>query len=312
MRHSNDRILCGILNINKPAGITSRDVVNAVSRSCKGVKVGHAGTLDPIATGVLVVGLGQATRLVEYVQRMTKTYRATIRLGVTSDTLDVEGNVVPVESASPVGIAQVRSAVAAQAGPIEQVPPQYSALKVAGRRAYEFARAGRPVELRPRKVTIHRIDVINYEWPLLEADVECSSGTYIRSIARDIGAQLGCGGIVERLTRTRIGHFVLEDAIALEAIQPSTLASLLRSPEEAVRALPRIELSRPEVSAVVQGQPIQVDPTRAATLPCGEVAMSDEAGELVGIAAFDPCKGSLAPTRVLARGPQSCAPLPES
>ncbi len=228
MPPSESRPLSGLLNLNKPIGVTSRDVVDRVSRPLRKVKVGHAGTLDPLASGVLVVCVGPATRLIEYVQRMPKTYRAVVRLGATSDTLDADGTVVEAENPPVPTECQVREALASQVGTIEQLPPQYSALRVGGRRAYDLARAGREVELAPRPVEVHRIDLRLYEWPRIEVEVHCGSGTYIRSIARDVGEALGCGGLIEVLTRTAIGPFLLPDALDPEALTSETLPGLLR------------------------------------------------------------------------------------
>src|SRR4051812_836312 len=184
MSKPNDAVYCGLLNLNKPIGVTSRDVVDRVSRPLRKVKVGHAGTLDPLASGVLVVCVGAATRLIEYVQRQTKTYRTVVRLGARSDTHDADGLVTPVDGASDPGLDAVRAAIATQVGTIPQKPPEYSALKVEGRRAYDLARAGQSVDLAARPVTIHRVDLLGYEWPRLELEVECEGGTYVRSIAR--------------------------------------------------------------------------------------------------------------------------------
>ena len=205
----NDR--SGVLNLNKPGGMTSRDVVDLVSRPLRKakVKVGHAGTLDPLATGVLVVCVGSATRLIEYVQRMPKAYRTVVLLGARSDTLDADGKVEAVEDPPIPTEAEVRSALLTQVGTISQMPPQFSALKVEGKRAYDLAREGQAVELAARPVRIDQVELISYAWPRLELQVDCGSGTYIRSIARDIGEILGCGGLVEVLTRTRIGPFRL-------------------------------------------------------------------------------------------------------
>ena len=195
-----DSGLRGILNVNKPSGPTSRDVVNRVARILRRVKVGHAGTLDPLASGVLIVCIGSATRLIEFVQRMPKTYRTVIRLGARSDTLDADGRVTEVEQPRIPDEGEVRRAVACQVGEISQVPPDYSALKVQGRRAHDLARSGQAVDLAPRTVRIDRIELVAYSWPRLELEIDCGGGTYIRSIARDVGEALGCGGLVEVLT----------------------------------------------------------------------------------------------------------------
>ena len=208
------REFSGFLNLNKPAGLTSRDVVDRVLRSLpRRTKAGHAGTLDPLATGVLVVAIGPGTRLIEAVQAQAKVYRTVVRLGACSDTLDADGAIEETPNPPRPTETDIQTALAPQIGTIEQVPPAYSALKVQGKRAYDLARSGQNVTLEPRKVRIDRIDVQNYEWPLVELVVACGAGTYIRSIARDLGESLGCGGLVQVLTRTRIGRFRIEDAV---------------------------------------------------------------------------------------------------
>jgi tRNA pseudouridine55 synthase len=289
----------GILNLNKPSGVTSRDVVNRVTRLWRGVKVGHAGTLDPLASGVLVVCVGAATRLIEYVQRMPKTYRTVIRLGARSDTLDADGRVVAEES-PPVPVEDdVRAALLGQLGTIEQQPPDFSALKVKGRRAYDLARAGEAVELAPRAVRIDRIDLLNYDWPRLELEIECGSGTYIRSIARDVGETLGCGGLVEILTRTAIGSFRLDEALDPLTLTAETLPGLLRPALEAVAALPRLMLSAEQVGAIVQGRSLALDAFSEAASLVGEIALIGPDGELVAIAEVAATSGWLCPRRVL-------------
>jgi tRNA pseudouridine55 synthase len=299
MTKNQPRPPCGVLNLNKPAGLTSRDVVNRVSRPLRGTKVGHAGTLDPLASGVLVVCVGPATRLIEYVQRLPKTYRTVVRLGARSDTLDADGRVVEVADATVPAEAAVRSALAGQVGTILQEPPQFSALKVEGRRAYDLARAGREVELAARPVTIHRIEVLGYAWPRLELEIECGGGTYIRSIARDVGEALGCGGLVEVLVRTRIGPFALADALDPLVLSAASLPALLKPALEAVPGLPRLVLSAEEVAAVAQGRSLalgrQINPPST-----GEVALIDPEGTLVAIAEADPAADRIVPRRVLA------------
>ena len=194
------------LNLNKPAGVTSRDVVDMVCKAAGTKSVGHAGTLDPLATGVLVCGIGKATKLVEYVQRMTKTYRAEFTLGQTSDTDDTEGAVTPTADAVAPPTEELERALAKFRGLVKQTPPAYSAVKVAGRRAYELARKGKPVDLSPRQVLIHGVRLHRYEWPTLDVEIQCGSGTYIRSIARDLGMMLRTGGLMSKLVRTAIAR----------------------------------------------------------------------------------------------------------
>ncbi|MCA9033991.1 MAG: tRNA pseudouridine(55) synthase TruB, partial [Planctomycetaceae bacterium] len=200
--------LFGVININKPEGITSRDVVNRVQKLVRPEKCGHAGTLDPMATGVLLVCVGPATRLISYLQDTTKVYEADFLLGQTSNTDDITGEVASVQlKASPPARKSVQAALDQMTGSIAQVPPSFSAVHVNGRRAYDLARRGEAVELVAREVQIDSIEIIRYEWPQLTVKVSCGSGTYIRSIARDLGEALGCGGLMSRLVRTRVGRF---------------------------------------------------------------------------------------------------------
>lgn len=220
----------GLLVIDKPAGMTSRDVVNRVQRWFpRGTKVGHTGTLDPLATGVLVICVGAATKLADVVQAMGKSYRSQFRLGATSDTDDADGTVALVADAAPPTEEMVRTALAGFVGVVEQLPPAYSALKVAGRRAHDLARRGEAVELKPRPVRIDAVRLLGYEWPFVEVEVDCGKGTYIRSIARDLGAKLGVGGLVATLRRTRVGPFTADQGIGLD-ISWEEARKQLRSP----------------------------------------------------------------------------------
>lgn len=287
---------CGILCLNKPNGVTSRAVVDRVVRPLgRKVKAGHAGTLDPLASGVLVVCVGAATRLIEYVQRQPKTYRTVVLLGARSDTHDADGTVTPDPDAVAPTAAAVAAAVAGQVGMIRQKPPEYSALKVEGRRAYDLARAGEAVDLAPRPVTVHRIDLLSYDWPRLALEIECGGGTYIRSIARDVGEALGCGGLVEVLVRTRIGAFTLTDAVDPSTLSAATIAASLRPAAEAVAALPMIRVTAEQVADVARGRALNM-----AGLPACEVALLGPDGLLVAVAEADPVTGRVAPRRVLA------------
>src|SRR6266568_1984498 len=208
----------GLLVLDKPGGMTSREAVNQIQRRLpRGTKIGHTGTLDPLATGVLVVCLGHATRLAEYVQAMSKTYRSTFLLGATSDTDDVDGRITAMPTVQPPDRQQLEYRLAEFIGPIEQTPPAYSAVKVGGQRAHDLAREGTDVKLKARQVTVSRIDILSYVWPHLELEVRCGKGTYIRSLARDLGARLGCGGLVATLRRTAVGQFTAEQGIPPDA-----------------------------------------------------------------------------------------------
>jgi len=269
----------GLLNIHKPSGITSRDVVNRVQRLVRGVKVGHAGTLDPLATGVLVVALGPATRLVEYVQRMPKTYFGTFLLGRSSDTEDIEGTVV--ESVDPPRPTrqEVDAALPAFLGTIQQLPPAFSALKVQGQRAYELARRGEHVELQSRPVEIHGLAVVRYEYPELELEVHCGSGTYIRSLGRDIARSLGTAAVMSALRRTAIGVFRIAEALDFDSLTLAVIESKLQPPSLAVAQLPAALLSEDEARRLANGLPVR----NRWGWTADEVAALDGQGRLVAI-----------------------------
>ncbi len=264
--------------------------------------MGHAGTLDPLASGVLVVCVGAATRLIEYVQRMPKTYRTVVRLGARSDTDDAEGEVVVADSPRVPSPVELRAAAGDLVGTIAQRPPEFSAIKVAGRRSYDLARAGKAVELQARPVTVYRLDVLSYDWPRAELEVECAGGTYIRSLARDLGDALGCGGLVEVLVRTGIGPFTLDNAIDLESLDPARLAASLRPPVDALGAMPQVAISADEVRAILQGRPIEPVSLSDESVPAGEVALIGPDDRLVAIAEYARSTGRASPRRVLIDG----------
>ena len=291
----------GLLVVNKPRGLTSRAVVDRVARLVGRVKVGHAGTLDPLASGILVVCVGPATRLVEEVHGLPKSYRTVVLLGARSDTLDADGQIEYVEDSSVPSPDEVAAAAATLVGNVDQVPPDYSALKVGGRRAYDLARAGQCVELAPRRVRIDRIEVIRYEWPRLELAIDCGSGTYIRSIARDVGEALGCGGLVEVLVRTRIGPFTLDGAVELDRLTAESLPGLLRPAVEAVAGLPRIVLDPDQVAAVADGRRLPAGAPGLAAVPPGPIALVDADGQLVALAEADTANGWVQPRKVFVR-----------
>ncbi len=244
----------GLLVIDKPAGMTSRDAVNYVERTLpRGTKVGHTGTLDPLATGVLVVCVGQATRLADDVQAMGKGYAATVRLGATSSSDDADGDVTEVADAHAPTRAEVEAACARLVGVVEQLPPQVSALKIDGRRAHDLARKGVAVPVQPRTVHVKSIAVTDYDWPRVELAVECGKGTYVRSIARDLGASLGCGGYVTALRRTHVGPFAVGQGVGVDA-SLATLTASLRPMADGVRELPAVRVSEGEAKALFQGQ----------------------------------------------------------
>lgn len=268
----------GILTINKPIGWTSRDAVNRVERLVRPAKAGHAGTLDPIATGVLVVCIGQATRLIEYVQQMAKQYRAGFLLGRRSPSDDVETEAEQVPDARIPSLSQIEAALPRLSGAILQRPPAYSALKVEGRRAYKLARRGEQPELAPRPVEVYRLAVASYEYPRLELDVRCSSGTYIRALGRDLAESLGTAAVMCDLVRSAVGDFRLADAIDPGALTEQTISERLVSPEVAVTHLPTAVVTDEQVALLGRGQLLAND-----ELSGNAVAAIDGRGRLVAI-----------------------------
>lgn len=269
----------GLLNLNKPSGITSRRVVDRVQRLVKPAKVGHAGTLDPLASGVLVVGVGPATRLVEYVQEMHKHYRATFLLGRTSTTEDVEGEVTLLSGAAPPARGELEQAARELSGRIEQRPPSFSALNVSGQRAYKLARAGQEVKLAPRTVHVYRLEITGYDYPELRLEVECSGGTYVRSLGRDLAERAGTAAVMSGLVRTAIGPFTLADAIDPETLSAATLANHLLPPILAVRGrMVELSLSPAELARVAHGQTIALSGVQA-----DRCAVVDAAGRLAAV-----------------------------
>jgi tRNA pseudouridine55 synthase len=288
----------GILVVDKPRGMTSRAVVDRVLRLVGRVKVGHAGTLDPLASGVLVVCIGPATRLVEEIQALPKSYRTVVRLGARSDTLDADGRIECVENPRVPSPDELAPALAPLVGDVDQVPPEYSALKIGGRRAYDLARSGHAVALAARRVRIDRIAVIRYAWPHLELEIDCGSGTYIRSIARDVGEALGCGGLVDVLVRTRIGPFSLAAAADLDGLSAGSVASWLRPAVEAVAGLPRLVLDPNQVAAIAAGRRLPAGLEIAAGLAPGPIALLDPDGRLAALGELDQAGEWIQPRKV--------------
>lgn len=239
----------GLLLIHKPSGITSHDAVDAVRRALGMRKVGHAGTLDPMASGLLLMGVGRATRLLRFFGDLEKEYEGTGRLGVETDTLDAGGQVVR-SSAVDITADQLGNVIAELVGEVEQRPPAYSAVKVGGRKLYEAARRGEPVEAPKRSVTVKAFDLLGFDGTDFEFRVVCSSGTYVRVLVADVGEQLGCGAHLTRLIRTRVGPFAMRDAVSPN--DPGTPIAL----EQCVAHLPRLELESEEAAAARHGRPL--------------------------------------------------------
>jgi len=288
--------LFGLLNVNKPSGVTSRDVVNRVQRLVRPHKIGHAGTLDPLAEGVLVVAIGQATRLVEYVQQMPKHYRATFLLGRTSTTEDVEGVVTELADPPTPTREAIEQAAAQLTGKIDQRPPAFSALKVEGRRAYALARAGETVELAPRIIEVKKLDILRYEYPELEVSVECGSGTYVRSLGRDLAELVGSGAVMSALKRTAIGPFTVERAIDTSVLDRNDMGRHLLPAVLGVAGLMnQCIVSDEDVRRLANGLPIA---SAGSTTDCAAI---DRSGELVAILRPRP-DGQLGPVKFFPRG----------
>ncbi len=275
-----DRTICGVFCLNKPPGMTSRDAVNLVQRSFRRVRLGHAGTLDPLATGVLVVCAGLATRLIPFIQELPKLYRGTFLLGRSSPTDDVDGEVTVFETAPIPTREQVEAALPEFVGTVLQSPPIYSAVKIEGRRAYEWARKGAPRAPKPRPVEIHALKVLRYEYPELELEVHCGSGVYVRSIGRDLAQRLGTTAVMSQLTRLAIGHFVIDQAVDPREIGPHNWSDYLMPPAVAVKHLPQIQLSEEKIAQILHGQ----WPVYDGDLTVGQVAaVIDHTGNLVSV-----------------------------
>ena len=289
---------CGLLNVDKPAGITSRQVVDHVQKLVRPAKVGHAGTLDPLATGVLVVCVGAATRLITRVQQGRKRYVGRFLLGKRSNTEDIDGDLVEGGSWSSITLGDLERTLPEFLGTIQQTPPQISAVKVSGHRAYKLARRGVKVELQPRPVEVFSLRIAMFDPPEFELEIECGSGTYVRSIGRDIGERLGCGAVMNALTRTAVGRFELTDAVQLDSLNPSSLREALTTPLAAVAELPRRRLDPAEIACVRQGRPISwgVIPDAASQ---SEFTLIDTAENMIGIAVADSMQQQLLPKLIL-------------
>lgn len=288
----------GFLVIDKPRGISSREAVNRVQAVVpKGVRIGHTGTLDPLATGVLVLALGQATRLTDSVQQLTKEYLAVVRLGATSATDDAEGPITPTGAAIPDRDA-IERVLQKFIGEVSQTPPAFSAAHVDGRRAYKLARKGRPVELEPKTVRIDAIEITGVRAEQVELTVTCGKGTYIRSIARDLGKELGCGAFLTSLRRTRVGPFHESHALPLEPTPGAPeVAAALRPMIDALN-VPRLLLPDDVIHRLELGQTPNIDPAIAADIE--ETAIIDSTGRLRAIATIT--AGRLRSSKVFKKG----------
>ena len=215
----------GILILDKPSGVTSHDVVSFIRKKFDMQRVGHAGTLDPLATGILIVLLGPATKLFDKFSSFDKAYEATVKLGMVTDTADIQGNVLKTFSCEQISRESIEDALQKFRGEIEQKPPMFSAVRFEGKRLYEIARRGITVEVKPRKINISTLQLLDFSFSEVKLYMECSKGTYVRKIAEDLGEFLGCGGCISQIRRTRVGPFRIEDAVRLEEINESYIRS---------------------------------------------------------------------------------------
>jgi tRNA pseudouridine55 synthase len=275
----------GVLVIDKPIGMTSHDVVQIIRKGTNIRRAGHTGTLDPRASGVLVVLVGPSVRLSEYVSASDKRYQAVVQLGTTTDTYDADGRVLNI-TAVDISEKQFNDVLQSFVGEIEQIPPPYSAVKVKGKKAYEMARQGEEVNLEPRKINVYNLELLEWAPPEAVIDVYCSSGTYVRSLAHDLGEKLGCGAHLIGLRRTKSGRFTLRDAVPLrklrESFENGSWEEFLIPAAEALSDWPAIDLNPEELIIVRHGRRIPADPT------LGKMARAISAdGELIGLLELD-------------------------
>jgi tRNA pseudouridine55 synthase len=289
----------GVLNLDKPAGLTSHDVITRLRRITGLRRIGHAGTLDPLATGVLVVCLGKATRLVEYLADSDKIYRATVRLGLTTDTWDGEGDVVTEADISHLTLPQIEEALPAFRGEIQQVPPMYSALKHEGKPLYKLARKGLSIERDARTIQVYRLDVVSWQPPDLVIEVHCSKGTYVRALAHDLGQALGVGAYLYDLVRTAVGPFRLEQAVPLYTLADASWdwQRYLIPLAQALEGLPQVTVDAEAVQRILTGQQIALPPHVVPPTCCA----LDGDGEVLAMLQFDADTGAWQPNKVLAR-----------
>lgn len=290
--------ISGLLIVDKPSGMTSHDVVAIIRKGTGLRRIGHTGTLDPRASGVLVILIGPAVRLSEYITSEKKGYEAIIHFGSVSDTYDGDGNIIPTGHDAPVDEEEIMDAMSEFVGDIVQVPPVYSAIKINGRKAYDMARKGEDVQMKARNVTIYSFDFIEYIRPDLTADIICSAGTYIRSIAHDLGEKLGCGAYLAGLRRTRSGKFSLRDAVPLadlrKAFEEGTWYQYLIPAAEALSDYEEVFLDMETEAEIRFGRRIPADPGEHDAFGKG----ISEQGELIALLEFVPESHEWKPKKV--------------
>lgn len=276
----------GFINLDKPAGMTSHDCIGKVRRLLGMKKVGHGGTLDPLATGVLPIALGRATRLLPYLPS-DKIYRATIRLGMVTTTDDLAGDAIATTPAHHITQKMLEDALTDFIGPLQQIPPAYSAIQVDGKRLYDLARQGKPVPVQPRAVEVYDITLLKWdstgEWPEAEVEIACGAGTYIRSIARDLGESLGVGGTLAQLIRRKSGGFSLTDSLTFEALEAQLEADKFCPipPEAGLQDLPTLTLTAEFAQRFVWGQKLPIEPQ------AGYLQIHHETEGFLGVGEYD-------------------------
>lgn len=304
--HSSNAFRGGYLNVNKPSDWTSTDVVRKLKGMTKVKKIGHGGTLDPIATGVLPVCLGNGTRFAEMVLLGSKEYRITLQLGASTNTYDADGDVTEEREFSAIGQEKAEAVLHSFRGKIEQRPPMFSAVKHNGKRLYELARQGVEVERKARQVEVMRLDLTRWEPPEAELEVECSHGFYARSLVHDFGQELGCGAHLSGLVRTRAGRFRIEDSHTLEEIQERVDAGdwqeLVDPVDFTLQHLPSVKLDPVTAEAVQHGQPLSVAQfgPPSGSKPGQQVRAYDADSELIAILVYEPERLGWRPNKVLA------------
>ena len=298
----------GVININKSPGLTSFGVVAQVKRLLKVKKAGHTGTLDPIASGVLPICLGPATKIAQFLLEADKGYRFTAKLGVTTNTQDAAGEIIETRDISTVTREKIVEACRNFEGEIYQTPPMYSAIKFQGQRLYELARRGEEVERQPRRVSIYKFELLDFQPPLAKFDLLCSKGTYVRTICADLGESLGCGAHLYQLIRTKSGRFTIEDALTLDELaelyRQGRLAGKIYSMEQVLDHLPPVIIGKSAVSRILQGMPLFskdiLYPPAADIKPKDKVRLHAPSGQLiaVGVARIDYTPASQLPSTV--------------
>lgn len=290
----------GIFNINKPTGMTSHDVVAIIRKHLKQKRVGHAGTLDPLASGVLPICVGQATRVAEYLSESGKAYQADIKFGTATETYDAEGTITATASTADLTLHMIEETLEHFRGPQMQYPPRYSAIKIHGQPAYKSARAGEAIILEPRPIVIYTLEIRDWIPPQLTLAIECSKGTYIRSLAHDLGMQLGCFAYLQALVRTRSGPFTLSDSITLEqlaeAVETNCIQHYAFPLDKALEQYPAFKLDAETVERIKHGNTFN----NLLANNSGLVRVYDTNGALIAIAAWSEEQQAWQPEKVFA------------